>query len=203
MVVAVDVFQQVGKQVVEVLVRRRDERRTARVERTPADPVLHLPHDASELGRRRVVHEGAMHQEQVVEFEGVGTGGEFERGFHGRDVADHLHCDAIAGVTAERESGFGSGESASRRREAFDLGRSDRLGPEQEPGEAFEAHVSGARIVQRSDDCLCVGDVRGDVGGDREIPPGQRVGEVRVVEAASSIPSTHPLELCVPALPQV
>ena len=50
--VVVDVVEEVGQQVREVLVRWRNERRAARVERAPPDPVLLLPNDAAELGRR-------------------------------------------------------------------------------------------------------------------------------------------------------
>ena len=50
--VAVDVAEQVGQQIREVLVGRWDERRAARVELVPSDPVLLLPNDPAELGRR-------------------------------------------------------------------------------------------------------------------------------------------------------
>ena len=144
-----------------------------------------------------------MNRQQVVELEGVGAGGELDRGFHRGDVADHLDRDAIVRVSSERDRGLGSGEATSSGLETLDLGRSDRLSAQQEARKTFGAHMSGARVVQRADGFLSVGDVGGDIGRHRQVPTGKRVGEVRAVEAAASITPTHPLELCVPVLPQV
>jgi len=60
-----------------------------------------------------------------------------------------------------------------------------------------------ARVVERANRSFGVGDVGGDVGGDRQVPVGKWVGEVRVVVTTASISPTHPLEVRVPALPQV
>jgi hypothetical protein len=194
MVVAVDVDQQVVQQGVEELRRGRDERRRAGVVAAAADPVLHGADDPADLRCGGPLHQRVVDAEKVIECDRARRGAQLDGSFHRGDVREDLDGDSIRGVASLSEYDLGVEQPARSGLQALDLGGGDRLGAQQEPREALQTDVRRRRGVQPPDGCFGVGQVGDEIGGKREIPPGERIGEVGVELAALTVAPAHTLE---------
>ena len=106
---------------------------------------------------------------------------------HGVDVAEHLGGRRVAGVFAALARGVGAEQPPPAHVEAFDAGRGDRLGTEQQAGEGFGPGERGRRYVEPHEGGLGVSDVGGDITVEDEPPAGQWVGQVDRVGAGPPV----------------
>ena len=82
-----------------------------------------------------------MDAEEVVEGDRVRRRAQLDSGLHRGDVGEHLDGDPIGGVAALGEHDLGIEQPARPCLQSFDLRGGDRLGPQQEPRQPFEADM--------------------------------------------------------------
>jgi hypothetical protein len=141
-----------------------------------------------------------MDSQQVGERDTPSFVRQFDRRLHGCDVAEDLDGNPVGCIATLGEEGFGFDQATGRGVEALDLRRSDRLGPEEEACQSFEADVRRPGLVEVSDRSLGVGDVGGNVAGQGQVPASEGIWQVGVEVAALPIAAGQPLEAGLPSL---
>jgi hypothetical protein len=182
-VVGVGEFNEVIEQGGNVLRRWRDVLRSARVEIVPADPVLAVPHHASDLGTVGVPHNGSVNLQQVVQREARAPADVLDRHGHRLDVAEHGVGRGVGQWNPAGARRLYPGEPPGGDLEPLDPRRGDRFGPQQEASERFEVGQSWPAGVQPLDLALGVADVRGDVRREAELDLPHSIGDVRCISA--------------------
>ncbi len=161
---------------------RWDERRGARVECAPADPVLDLAYSPGVLAQLRQRKEALVDGEQAVEGNRVGAGQRVHGPRHGVDVADDLFSGDVDVRFTGRERHLGPEKPPAADHEALDVRGRHGLGAQEEPGERFGIYERLGRVVQVGDRSLRVGDI-GDITVESKEPARKRVGDVGFVLA--------------------
>jgi len=138
----------IGEEVNHAIWRRRHVVGVTRAVVSASKPVL-LVSNYSALGREtRSRHELAMDVNDVCRFDRSHGIGDLDCPGHGVDVSkDFFRCNVVSGF-AEFASHLCAKKSATSDLEAFDLRRSDCLGPKQESGEAVESGESRSLTIE-------------------------------------------------------
>ncbi len=121
-VVAVDEGDQVGEQLVQILLGRWDELRAGRAEGAAPHPVLLFAHCAAEMLVTCAVKERAVHAQQVVERDLPRLRSDGDGLLHCPDVADDLERGVVAA-----DAGSGARQAPLAHHEPLDAAGAHRL----------------------------------------------------------------------------
>ena len=169
---------QIIDQLRDMLGRRRHEVGAARIEGISADPVLPVPELSGDAWGAGRFHEHAVEREDVACPERFLLRAESHRFFHRGDISKHRARGLVPGCGS---FSLGFRQATLREHQTFDPGRCDRFCAQQTPGEHFQAGHRRRVAVEEVDLPFGGRDHRRDLGGQGELPLGQRVGYERLI----------------------
>ena len=178
---------EVGKQLVDQLVRRRHKGRCTRVVVAPANPVLDRTGATGVLREARPGEQEAMRLEHDLHADRSAGRHRLHGPEHRLDVPEDLQGGDIARFLAELAGGLGAEQPAAAHLQPLDPGGSDRFSAEQQPGECFGVGERTGRRVEPDERRLGVGDIGRDIPVEHELPADERVWDIDCVVTRAAI----------------
>ena len=111
----------------------------------------------------------------------------FDRPVHGLDVVEHLERSDVGWLLADDLLRLRVKESAAAYFEAFDPGRGDCLGAQQEASHRLRVDETSSLQVETDDCGLGIGDVGSGLPREDDRPADEGIGHVRFVRAALTV----------------